>query len=501
MQIGLFLQEKNIPERITDIYISVMLFIFPLFTGFSGYANITFSKYLFFVIISLIWLVSLLFFSPLCKSSLRLKASFWIPCSAFILACIISAFFSEYFRESIIGAGRYNGLVTQLLCAAVFLGIAASAKLKPLHIRLCGVSASVCCVIAVFQLFNINIFGLFPNNYSYYDAHIKYTGEFLGTMGNVDILSAYLCMCIPVFFSVLMQTRSRFDIPFVIPLFLSVFTLTAASTAAGFVALGGWALIFIPGMCRTLARFSRALILSAVILLAAALALSFNGSINDGSFFFTFTISGYVAALVGLAFVCTAVALIIKKWLRSCDASPRALIYLGAATTVCLALIFVWGYTGTQGTLYEFSQILHGNFDDSFGSSRILIWRTVLKTVSEKPFIGHGPDTLPLIIDIGFSRYVPQTGETLSTFVDNAHNIYLGYLADIGIVGLAAFLLTVFSTLMSAHHLECAALLPGAVTSYLIHGFFGLGLSLVSPIFWLFLGLCAANNNHIFSEE
>ncbi|MBR5262003.1 MAG: O-antigen ligase family protein, partial [Oscillospiraceae bacterium] len=113
----------------------------------------------------------------------------------------------------------------------------------------------------------------------------------------------------------------------------------------------------------------------------------------------------------------------------------------------------------------------------------------------------HGPDTLPLIIDIGFSRYIPQTGETLSTFVDNAHNIYLGYLADIGIVGLAAFLITVLSSLMSTRRSNCAALLSGTVTAYLIHGFFGLGLSLVSPIFWLFLGLCAANDNNIFSEE
>ena len=45
--------------RITDGYIYLMLFLFPLFTGFEGYANITFSKYVFFVSASALWLITI----------------------------------------------------------------------------------------------------------------------------------------------------------------------------------------------------------------------------------------------------------------------------------------------------------------------------------------------------------------------------------------------------------------------------------------------------------
>ena len=85
--------------------------------------------------------------------------------------------------------------------------------------------------------------------------------------------------------------------------------------------------------------------------------------------------------------------------------------------------------------------------------------------------------------------------------MDNAHNIYLGYLAGIGATGLIAFLLTALSAFLNVRNSHCAPALVGAAAAYLMHGFFGLGLSLISPVFWLFLGLCAANDNIISSEE
>jgi len=478
-----------------------MLLIFPLLTGFSGYANITFSKYLFFAIITLLWLMSLIFFAVLSGVYPSLKTKLWLPCTAFMLICTISAVFSDHFPETIIGAGRYDGLVTQLLCAGIFLGIAAFAKPKAHYFVLCGISAGLCCIIAIFQLFDINIFHLFPNDYSYYDAHTKYTGEFLGTMGNVDILSAYLCMCIPIFFSLLINARKSYELLFIIPLFLSSFILIAASTAAGFAALVGWAILFVPAICTDMRKFSRALIFGAVIILGAAAALAFSGRVGENDFSFSFALSGYSLALIVLAAVCLVFSLI--AWLISnrCDFSPCSVLYLAAATAVMAFLIIVWGYDGSEGILYEFSQILHGNFDDSFGSSRILIWRTTLDAVSQKPLLGHGPDVLPLITNIEFSRYVPQTGETLTTFVDNAHNIYLGYLAGIGIIGLICFLFTVGSAFLPLHRSHFSTAIFGACAAYLIHSFFGLGLCLVSPIFWLFLGLCAVSDNNTFPEE
>lgn len=83
---------------------------------------------------------------------------------------------------------------------------------------------------------------------------------------------------------------------------------------------------------------------------------------------------------------------------------------------------------------------MQGNIKDSFGSSRILIWRKSLELVPERMLLGGGPGTLSLRLDVNFSRFVEETGQTLSSSVDNAHNDYLGILVNTGLLSLAAYL-------------------------------------------------------------
>jgi O-antigen ligase len=56
-----------------------------------------------------------------------------------------------------------------------------------------------------------------------------------------------------------------------------------------------------------------------------------------------------------------------------------------------------------------------------------------------RPLLGGGPARSPRL-DIEFSRYVPRTGATLRSFVDNAHSVYLGALVNTGALGLLATL-------------------------------------------------------------
>ena len=92
-------------------------------------------------------------------------------------------------------------------------------------------------------------------------------------------------------------------------------------------------------------------------------------------------------------------------------------------------------YGGGSGTLHELSEVLHGHVEDSYGSSRVGIWRECLRLFGESPVTGGGPDTLVLRTDMTFSRYVEETGSTLSTHVDNAHCEILSYLVNLGLLG------------------------------------------------------------------
>lgn len=146
---------------------------------------------------------------------------------------------------------------------------------------------------------------------------------------------------------------------------------------------------------------------------------------------------------------------------------------------------------GSQSSFQEFKEILRGNWNDQFGSGRIGIWKTCLKSCKYHLLLGTGPGTVEKRIQIRYSRYVPETGETLRTYVDNAHNEYIEYLMDEGILGLICYLALLFLSIAAYFHRKpvAAAGLFFGLIEYWIESFFGLGLCLVQPCVWLLWGL------------
>ncbi|MEG2677884.1 MAG: O-antigen ligase family protein, partial [Oscillospiraceae bacterium] len=134
---------------------------------------------------------------------------------------------------------------------------------------------------------------------------------------------------------------------------------------------------------------------------------------------------------------------------------------------------------------------------DSFGSSRILIWRKCAELIPGRLLLGSGPGTLALHLDVGFSRFVAETGQTLETVVDNAHNEYLGILLNTGLFSLLAYLSAMSASLWrairSSSNTPAFLCIACAVLCYWIQSFFGLGLLIVSPLMWVLWGLLATS--------
>lgn len=412
---------------LTDKYICLMLLVFPLWTGFGGYASITRSKYLFFLTVTLAWLLGLL----LCfifrgARPPRFRASAW--CAAcFMAAAALSALLSPYKDGIIVGASRYDGLLTLLLYGCIFLGVNAYGKFKKRYVNLTAIACALCCAVAFLQLAGYNALGLFPRGLGYYDSGVRYTGAFLGTIGNTDVLCAYLSMCVPLLVFTAARRETKRDLLLFIPAAMGLFTLARSGVAAGAVAMAACVLICVPYYVNH--RFG--------------------------------------APALTRAFVWTSVAL----------------------AAAGLAAVYFW--PGESGTLWELKCVLHGDIRDSFGSSRVAIWKESLRLFAERPITGGGPDTFGVRSALGFSRYVQESGLTLSVHVDNAHNEFLNYLVNIGVLGLLPYLALIAVC--------CAAWLRGscpaagcALTGYAAQSFFGLGLCLIVPIAWIFLGLISA---------
>ena len=135
------------------------------------------------------------------------------------------------------------------------------------------------------------------------------------------------------------------------------------------------------------------------------------------------------------------------------------------------------------------SQVLHGHLADEFGSHRGQIWKRCWALFQERPWLGGGPGTGALRLDIQWYSEVRDAASS----VDNAHNVYLGCLVDMGVLGLGCYLAAIVCTLVTwVRRRKAGALYPALGAGFLcwlIQDFFGLGLSLTEPLLWLAWGL------------
>ncbi len=484
--------------RITDIYIYIMLFLFPLFTGIEGYANVTLSKFIFFAAVTALWLVAL--FAAVMVSGKRCGSKSQTFVSIFILLyllfCCVSAAFSPYKSSVFLGEGRFDGLLTTFLCVGIFIGISLFARPKRTYIYAAAAAVTLNCIVAVLQMLGFNPLHLFPGDYDFYDAGIKYTSTFLGTIGNADLFSAYICLVLP-FVCVHYATAEKRPLLLLPTVLLSAFSLFSCEVSGGMLAFAVTVIFAAPFIITDGERLRRALEIALVISSAVFLAVSIKFYDTASVVIVDFLFSMYSAASAVFA----AITAILRFALRKSSFSIRPLrvffSILSAAAVVC-GFLAAYFWKGTEGTVYELSQVLHGNIKDSFGSSRILIWRKTLELVPERLLLGGGPGTLPLRLDVDFSRFVEETGKTLSSTVDNAHNNYLGILVNTGLPALIAY---VFGQGVSlARALKTAKpemlCLAFALFCYWVQDFFGLGLFLVSPLMWLFWGLLISSIRH-----
>ena len=418
---------------LTDKYISLMLLVFPLWTGTEGYAAITRGKFLFFAVLSALYLALLLPCAMLDgEKPRRARLPQW-SALAFMAAACLSAALSPYGSAVILGASRYDGLLTLLLYGGIFLGVSAFGEWKKYYVYLLAVSASICSLVAIPQLLGGNPFGLYPGELTYFDANVRYTGEFLGTIGNTNLLAAFYCLCIPLFVWHALTHRALRDYLVLAAAALCLGVLIASRVASGAVALAAAAVVLIP-------------------------------------YYANFT----------------------------SHSRKKALIAAGCMAALCLAaLAAVYFYGGSSGTLHELSQLLHGHVEDSYGSSRVAIWRECLRLAGERPLVGGGPDTLALRTDMTFSRFVEETGSTMSTHVDNAHCEPLGYFVNLGALGLIPYLALCAESLRRFFR-GCAPAVGAALACYLVQSLFGLGLCLVAPLVWIYMGLiCSRKEEEI----
>lgn len=425
-------RRNMLQERLTAGYLACMAGVYLLYPGLGGYANITEEKWRLFLLLTGGYIIcSVLAYAELILIGERKPAriSFSLP-ELFLLGywlfSAVSTLLSVDRRVAFWGGARREGFVTITLYCIACLLVARYGKARRWLLYLFGVSMGLNCLLCFAQLAGLNPFGLYPMGMNYYDANKLYAGEFLGTIGNADVLSAVFCLSIPAFLCAAAMLRDKKRLLFLIPGSLCFGAAIGARVAGGFVGLLGCALLSVPVLLRGKAK---------------------------------------------------------KRTAAWCTA---AVCVLGI-----VVLYFIGGRLG--GTLYEVSELLHGRWNDSYGSSRLLIWRSVLPLVPERLLFGGGPDTLALRLDTCFEDWNESLGMVIRSSIDTAHNEYLGILVNEGLLALLCYLGMLANLAVKwfkrADSNPACAISGCAVLGYSIQAFFGIRSPVSAPFFYLALAL------------
>ena len=279
----LSVEERGICEMLTDLYLAAMVSVFLLFPGFQGYASTTQDKFILlcwlsggYILLSMlipleVWLVGGRR-PKLSAAALRKAGGTQLLMVLYLLWAGLATVCSVDPVRSIWGGPRREGLVSLTLYVGAFLLVSCNARVKKWHLWLFAACVSVCCAVALIQLAGYNPFGLYPTGMTFYDGNILYAGQFLGTAGNVGLLTAVLCIAIPAFWTAVLRLRDKERFILLIPLGLSLAVLLGSKVEAGIVGVFGGALLTIPVVVSEKGRKRQALAVAAGGTIVAALA-------------------------------------------------------------------------------------------------------------------------------------------------------------------------------------------------------------------------------------
>ncbi|MCF0150660.1 MAG: hypothetical protein HUJ80_04535, partial [Firmicutes bacterium] len=113
---------------------------------------------------------------------------------AYLLWTLLSAVCSPYGLVAFTGRFRGMGAFAILAAGIAAIFVSRSFRASRRCLYLTSFALLVQDAIALLQLFGLNPLGLYPQGYTFRDAGIRYSGSYLGTVGNADLFAAALVL-------------------------------------------------------------------------------------------------------------------------------------------------------------------------------------------------------------------------------------------------------------------------------------------------------------------
>ena len=489
---------KFILSVLAEAYIFILILIFPFIVDKTGFFHIFEIKWYSFLIISITYIVVNVFVLLIYKLFFKVKLlklyKFNIVhylAIAYLLVNAISTFVSPFFNRYnlFIGIGRGEGLLVTSLYVLTFLCVSLFGKFDKKHIRYFVISSIIHSSICILQYIGFNPLNMYQGSIGTHNV------SFMGTIGNIDFISAYYCMVLTISFASFVfieKEKLLYKVLELLSILFGFFIIGIISVQSGKVAFFGTLVLTLPFVLKNNKRFARFMIGIAAILFGYCFNIIINPEyhydVHKLGFYFQF--NKYVVAfiiVITMLLVCAKVLYNTKYDVKD----KRIYKYYYLSIIVCCLLgIIVLGTVDIRiGFLHEIHEMLHGRFLDEYGTYRVFLWKRTIKLIPEYPILGSGPDTFAVRFMSKYSDDVRALGTY--SINDTAANVYLTMFINIGFVGLVTYLSFIFFSIKNCIkkiNINSAILLLGVIC-FLIQDFFNLWLVIVTPIFWLLLAI------------
>ena len=488
--------KTNLPGTVAAVLGALWLGLFPLWQDMS-YAHITRAKWIGVLVLCgvTVFTVAVLALSlqKQCRREMR-----WHPvqlvAAAYFLWLSLSGCFGSWAGQLnsdgqlmvLMGAIRYEGLVTQCCYGLIFAMMSLFPARKEPVLTAAAAAMMIFCGVVALQYTGMNVLGLFPAGRS-----INTNYEFQGTIGNIDMVSGYLCLVTPLLLGAY-ATREKGGWHLLVSGALGAAVLWCIEVQSGLIALMFLCGLMVLLMLRFPAyRFRGCVVLAAVMAGLALRGMLFLPWLDSATprAVLPVELTFATRAAIGLvaAAVFAALALLFKRHPgKAVPAAAILCLVLVAAIAVVACVVFL-PIPENAGGLYELHESLNGRPQDHFGSWRLGVWRHSLNMSKDSPIFGTGPDTFYYAM----FNYLQQAGVTLGENFDNPHNEYVAILSNNGIPALAIYV-TLLAWVLIALFRRKQWPLAMAIGCFALQGFFSFSICLVTPMFWAVLGMAVA---------
>ena len=181
-------------NKITNIYVFIILLIYPIIIGINGYKDILGFKWNFYVYVSIIYMIIvllmllvLIFKHKISINEFSFKI-YHIFALIYLLILIISTLLSPYKEYNLlIGSPRMEGLIVNTIYILSFIFISLTYKFNKKILDIFIIPSIIIGIIIIIQYIGFN---------SLYLYKMGGSNIFYGTIGNIDIIGMLYCMYI-----------------------------------------------------------------------------------------------------------------------------------------------------------------------------------------------------------------------------------------------------------------------------------------------------------------